>query len=76
MPMIQSASGTPHAERAPRSLYARATALVRRIIGVPDYAAYKAHMQACHPDQPILSEREFAEDRLVAKYSRPGQRCC
>ncbi len=74
--MIQTASGTPHAVTAPRSLYARVTALVRRIIGVPDYAAYKAHMQACHPDQPVLSEQEFAEDRLVAKYSRPGQRCC
>ncbi|MEA3245499.1 MAG: YbdD/YjiX family protein [Gemmatimonadota bacterium] len=74
--MIQTASGTPHAVAAPRSLYARVSALVRRIIGVPDYATYTAHMQECHPDQPVLSEQEFAEDRLAAKYSRPGQRCC
>lgn len=74
--MIQTASGTPHAVAASRSLYARVTALVRRIIGVPDYAAYKVHMETCHPGQQPLTEQEFAEDRLVAKYSRPGQRCC
>lgn len=74
--MIQTASGTPHAEPAPQSWTARVSSLVRRIIGVPDYTTYRQHMTACHPDQPMLSEQEFAEDRLVAKYSKPGQRCC
>ena len=74
--MIQTAHGTPHAAAPPRSLFARATALVRRIIGVPDYATYQAHMATCHPGQPMLNEQEFAEDRLLSKYSKPGQRCC
>lgn len=73
--MIQSAHETPHAGAA-QSLFARAQALVRRIIGAPDYAAYREHMTAHHPGDAILSEREFAEERLAAKYSRPGQRCC
>jgi uncharacterized short protein YbdD (DUF466 family) len=51
-------------------------ALVRKIIGVPDYETYKQHMAATHPDCAIMTEREFAEDRLVNKYSKPGQRCC
>ena len=74
--MIQSAHGTPHVGTTPESLVARVSALVRRIIGVPDYTTYRRHMTTCHPGQPMLSEQEFAEDRLVAKYSKPGQRCC
>ena len=60
----------------PTTRLAHALALVRRIIGVPDYHAYRTHMAACHPGEPLLSEDEFAEERLKAKYSRPGQRCC
>lgn len=55
---------------------ARCLALVRRIIGVPDYAGYVRHMAAHHPGEPVLTEDQFAEERLTAKYSRPGQRCC
>jgi uncharacterized short protein YbdD (DUF466 family) len=51
-------------------------ALVRKIIGVPDYETYKLHMSRCHPDGKLMTEAEFAEERLVNKYSKPGQRCC
>ena len=51
-------------------------ALVRKVIGVPDYETYRQHMQRCHPEQEPMTESEFAEDRLVNKYSKPGQRCC
>jgi uncharacterized short protein YbdD (DUF466 family) len=74
--MIQTAHGTPHANAAPQSTFARISALVRRIIGVPDYATYKSHMAATHPEQHCMTEQEFAEERLTAKYSKPGQRCC
>ncbi len=74
--MIQSAHNAATPDTAPRSLLARASALVRRIIGVPDYELYRRHMAATHPGEPVLSEREFAEDCLKNKYSRPGQRCC
>ncbi len=55
---------------------ARTGALVRRIIGVPDYDTYVRHMAVCHPGEAPLSERDFAEERMTAKYSKPGQRCC
>ena len=54
----------------------RALAVVRRIIGVPDYDAYLAHVAECHPGMTPLTKDEFVKDRLEAKYSRPGQRCC
>lgn len=55
---------------------ARVAATVRRIIGAPDYAAYVAHVRACHPGREPLSEREFIDERLAARYERPGSRCC
>ena len=49
---------------------------VRRIIGVPDYDAYVAHLRSCHPyDEPIAREA-FAQDALTRRYERPGSRCC
>ena len=59
-----------------RARFTHALALVRRIIGVPDYDTYVRHMAARHPDQPPLSERDFDEERMTSKYSKPGQRCC
>lgn len=61
---------------APSGWFARAAAVVRRIIGVPDYAAYVAHVRACHPDREPLGEREFINERLAARYEKPGSRCC
>ncbi|MBM4194279.1 MAG: YbdD/YjiX family protein [Gemmatimonadetes bacterium] len=60
----------------PRTLWGRIVALTRKIIGVPDYETYVRHMAACYPDRAPMTEAEFAEERLTAKYSRPGQRCC
>ncbi len=51
-------------------------AIVRRVIGAPDYALYVNHMHAHHPECVVLSEREFERERLSARYSRPGSRCC
>lgn len=55
---------------------ARLAATVRRIIGAPDYAAYVAHVRACHPEREPVSEREFVTERLNARYEKPGSRCC
>lgn len=79
---MDSTPFTPHAARrtAVVALFAgpfgRAMAIVRRIIGVPDYAVYLRHAAECHPGVEPLTEDEFLEERLEAKYSRPGQRCC
>lgn len=55
---------------------ARAAAIVRRIIGAPDYAVYVAHVTECHPDREPMTEREFEQERLTSRYEKPGSRCC
>lgn len=48
---------------------------LRRIIGVPDYDRYVAHVRERHAGVPMTRE-EFETSRLEDKYNRPGQRCC
>jgi uncharacterized short protein YbdD (DUF466 family) len=58
------------------SLLARVNAVVRRIIGAPDYSGYVQHMQVHHPGCAVLSQAEFLDEQLTARYSTPGSRCC
>ncbi len=55
---------------------ARVAALLRRIVGAPDYDAYLRHIAEYHPGSVPQTEREFLDERLVARYSRAGSRCC
>lgn len=71
-----TAARTSEHHQGARARLTHALALVRRIIGVPDYDTYVRHMAACHPGQAPLSARDFDEERMTAKYSKPGQRCC
>lgn len=57
-------------------MWARIAAVLRRIIGVPDYGAYLAHMQRHHPGCVPLDPRTFERERMTDRYSRPGSRCC
>jgi uncharacterized short protein YbdD (DUF466 family) len=50
--------------------------VVRRVIGVPDYERYLAHMRAHHRDERPLDASAFARDVLARRYERPGSRCC
>jgi uncharacterized short protein YbdD (DUF466 family) len=50
--------------------------VVRTIIGAPDYERYVAHVRKCHPEQTVMSRDEFAKNRLDARSSQPGNRCC
>ena len=54
----------------------RAGDVVRRVIGVPDYERYVAHMEAAHPSETVLSHDDFERERMTARYQRPGARCC
>lgn len=51
-------------------------AILRRIIGAPDYGAYLAHCAAQHPERAPLGEREFLAERWKARYETPGGKCC
>jgi uncharacterized short protein YbdD (DUF466 family) len=66
---IPSVAGAP-------AFLARISAIIRRIIGAPDYAAYVEHMRRCHPAAEPVSRELFEQQRLDDRYNRPGSRCC
>ena len=43
---------------------------------MPDYAAYVAHLERCHPGRPVPSEREFYLEYVRARYGDGPTRCC
>ena len=49
---------------------------LRRIAGMPDYRAYVRHLQHCHPEQTVPTEREFYDDFVRTRYSDGPTRCC
>ena len=51
-------------------------AVVRRIIGVPDYDNYLAHMRERHPDVTPMTRERFMATQLAARFEKPGARCC
>jgi uncharacterized short protein YbdD (DUF466 family) len=53
----------------------RIAAVVRRILGVPDYERYLAHVRVAHPGQQPMTEEEFFRERLEGR-AKPGSRCC
>ncbi len=60
-------------------MWARVNAVlrvVRRMAGMPDYAAYIEHLRQCHPERTALGEREFYDEFLRARYEGGPTRCC
>ena len=56
--------------------FRRATATLRRIVGMPDYETYVAHLRHKHPDCAVPSEGEFFDQYVTARYSGGPTRCC
>ena len=48
----------------------------KRIVGMPDYPGYLQHMSERHPGCSVLSEREFFEAQVNARYGNGASRCC
>jgi uncharacterized short protein YbdD (DUF466 family) len=59
-----------------RLAFQRVAAVVRRIIGVPDYETYLDHMRRQYPECTPLDATAFERERLADRYTRPGTRCC
>ena len=55
---------------------AKCLSTLRRIAGMPDYAAHLEHLRRCHPDSPLPTERQFYEDFVRARYADGPTRCC
>ena len=49
---------------------------VRRIAGMPDYAAHVEHLRRCHPERPVPTEGEFYNEFVRARYGDGPTRCC
>ena len=71
-----AANSASHSSMSLTRWMSAASALLRRVIGAPDYDGYCRHVAAAHPGREPLPEREFLEERLKARYSTPGNRCC
>ena len=59
-----------------RRRFAVLLSALRRVVGMPDYAAYVAHLRTAHPEAPVPSERAFFEDYLRQRYEGGPTRCC
>ena len=59
-----------------RESWSALVSAVRRIAGMPDYAAHVEHLRRCHPERPLPSEREFFEEYVRARYADGPTRCC
>ncbi len=61
------------------SMLDKASALmtaVRRILGMPDYTAYCAHLRAAYPGTTLPTEREYFDEYLKSRYEGGPTRCC
>jgi uncharacterized short protein YbdD (DUF466 family) len=62
--------------RGSGAVLARLATMVRGIFGMPDYRAYIEHVRRCHPEAPIMTEREYYAQYLNGRYSDGSSRCC
>jgi uncharacterized short protein YbdD (DUF466 family) len=54
----------------------RFAAVLRQVVGVPDYDRYVRHVRRCHPGTEPIGMHEFYRARIEERYSKPGARCC
>lgn len=66
-----SARATRWRERVSAALGA-----LRRVAGMPDYAAHVEHLRRYHPGRPVPTEREYFEQYVTARYGDGPTRCC
>jgi uncharacterized short protein YbdD (DUF466 family) len=71
---MRDSGGT--AGRAPARGWSQIGSLIRRIAGMPDYAAHLEHLHRSHPGSPVPTEREFYEEFVRSRYEDGPTRCC
>lgn len=63
-------------QRGNAAVLARLGTVLRRISGMPDYRAYMEYVSRCHPDRPIMTEREYYAEYIHSRYADGPSRCC
>ena len=75
--VVPAADGAGGAQRPGLRDYARTLRQgCRQVFGIPDYERYIAHMAVHHPDERLLSQRDFFAQSIDRKYGKSGPRCC
>jgi len=64
------------ASRRPDLPTSRLLSAFKQIVGMPDYTRYLEHAREYHADCPLLSEREFYDQYIAARYGSGATRCC
>ena len=59
-----------------REAYSGVRWYLREVSGESAYDRYVEHMRHDHPDQPVMSRRDFERRRQDAREARPQARCC
>lgn len=59
-----------------QGLLARCLTALRRVAGMPDYAAFMEHHCRHHPGEPMPTEREYYARYVTARYGDSPTRCC
>jgi len=54
----------------------RCLTALRRMAGMPDYAAFSEHCRRRHPEEPVPTEREYYAQYVIARYGDSPTRCC
>lgn len=54
----------------------RLLSVLRHIAGMPDYAAHVEHLQRCHPEKAIPTERQYYDEFIRSRYGDSPTRCC
>ena len=51
---------------------------MRLMVGLSEYSTYVAHMEAAHPDRPMMTYEQFFRERQQARYGGAGKGggCC
>ena len=49
---------------------------LREVAGETAYDRYVDHRRAGHPDEPVMTRREFERWRMRQRDEKPGARCC
>jgi uncharacterized short protein YbdD (DUF466 family) len=62
--------------RALRSAARGALGYLREVSGETAYDRYVAHRRRDHPEEPVMSRRDFERWRMRERDEKPGARCC
>ena len=56
--------------------WGRFLSVLKRVSGMPDYPGYLQHMAEQHPGCTVLTERQFYDEQVQARYGNGASRCC